>query len=65
MTPLHVLLYLRLLELALMVGCGYWLMFHFAPSRLRTIRLILCHLFLTINVAAIGVALLWAKVTLW
>lgn len=65
MTPLHALLLLRLIELVFMTGCFVWLVWWFPPSQLRVIRLSLATFLILLNLAAIIVAVGWAKVTLW
>lgn len=64
MTAMSILLFLRLLELAILIGCFWWITWS-PPSRLRTQRLVMFTVFLLINSAAIVVATGGAKVALW
>lgn len=65
MTPVEALLHLRMLEIALLLGCFYWILFYQPHGRVRTIRLWLTAVFGVINLAAVVVATSWAGVTLW
>jgi len=65
MTPVHVLLYLRLFEICFLGAIYFWLTHWFAPSRLRSVRLTLLGALLMVNLTAVVVAVSWAQVTLW
>lgn len=65
MQPVEALLHLRMLEVAVMIGAVWWVIFSTPPSSYRTKRLAIAAVLLAINIAAIVVAVGWAKVTLW
>lgn len=64
MTPYQALFLLRLLELALMLVYAGWVATT-PPSELRRIRGAVTWLLIFMNLAAVVMAVGWAKVTLW
>lgn len=64
MNPYQTLLALRLFELALMLW-AVWRLIHLPPQPGRSRRLTFGCALVALNLAAIVVAVGWAKVTLW
>ena len=65
MQAVDVLLHLRMLEVAVMLGAIWWVIFSTPPSNYRAKRLAVAAVLLLINITAIVVAVGWAKVTIW
>jgi hypothetical protein len=54
-----------MLEVAVMLGAIWWVIFSTPPSNYRAKRLAVAAVLLLINITAIVVAVGWAKVTIW
>lgn len=65
MTPALALLYLRFVELAVIIAACWWVVWTQPPCPYRTKRLAIAFVIVALNVAAILVCTLWLGVSPW